>query len=237
MAKNLPAMQETRIRSLGWEGSLEKGMVIYSSILAWRIPWKEEPGGLYSMGPLRVGWMTKTFTFTCKGHVLGTVSGPWASGHSCSRLQPRLSPKSCYWLTGGRQHLPHGPGCLFLCALFSPLIKVTASYLFLSSQKCRKTNPKIKKKNPMTSYLYPNLVFLSQLQVLTPHVFHLLLVLGSGRHGGSQPVLAEMGSTLQSKRFFTRVIFRFVYTAIDLQFHISQTPVGLRSYSLGIFSA
>ena len=55
MTKNLPAMQETRIRSLGWEGSLEKGMVIYSSILAWRIPWKEEPGGLYSMGPLRVG--------------------------------------------------------------------------------------------------------------------------------------------------------------------------------------
>ena len=52
MAKNLPAMQETQVRSLGWEGSLEKRMVIYSSILAWRIPWKEEPGVLCSMGLL-----------------------------------------------------------------------------------------------------------------------------------------------------------------------------------------
>ena len=43
MVKNLPAMQETRVQSLGWEVTLEKGMVTYSSILAWRIPWIEEP--------------------------------------------------------------------------------------------------------------------------------------------------------------------------------------------------
>ena len=52
--KNLSAMQETRVRSLGQEDPLEKGMVIHSSILAWRIPWTEEPGRLQSMGSLRV---------------------------------------------------------------------------------------------------------------------------------------------------------------------------------------
>ena len=48
--KNLPAMQETWVRSLGREDSLEKEMATYPSILAWRIPWTEEPGGLQSMG-------------------------------------------------------------------------------------------------------------------------------------------------------------------------------------------
>ena len=46
MIKNLPEMQETWVRSLGWEDSLEKGMATYSSILAWRMLWTEEPGGL-----------------------------------------------------------------------------------------------------------------------------------------------------------------------------------------------
>ena len=48
--KNLPAMKETWIQSLGWENPLEKGKAIYSSILAWKIPWTEEPGSLQSMG-------------------------------------------------------------------------------------------------------------------------------------------------------------------------------------------
>ena len=48
--KNLPAMWVTRIRSLGQEAPLEKGMATHSSILAWRIPWTEEPGGLQSVG-------------------------------------------------------------------------------------------------------------------------------------------------------------------------------------------
>ena len=51
MVKNLPpAMQETQVRSLGWEDSLEKGLVTHSSILAWRIQWTEKPEGLQSMG-------------------------------------------------------------------------------------------------------------------------------------------------------------------------------------------
>ena len=48
--KRLPGMRETRVRSLGWEDSLEKEMATHSSILAWRILWTEEPGGLQSMG-------------------------------------------------------------------------------------------------------------------------------------------------------------------------------------------
>ena len=55
MVKRLPAMQETRVQSLGWEDLLEKEMATHSSILAWKIPWMEEPGRLQSMGSLRVG--------------------------------------------------------------------------------------------------------------------------------------------------------------------------------------
>ena len=55
MVKNLPAMQEIWVQSLGQEDPLEKGMATYSSILACRIPWTEKPGGLQFMGSLRVG--------------------------------------------------------------------------------------------------------------------------------------------------------------------------------------
>ena len=55
MVKNLPAMQETGVRSLDQEDPLEKGMAVHSRILAWRIPWTEEPGRLQSMGSQRVG--------------------------------------------------------------------------------------------------------------------------------------------------------------------------------------
>ena len=50
MVKCLPAMRETWVRSLGWEDPLEKEMAAHSSILAWKIPWMEEPGVLQSMG-------------------------------------------------------------------------------------------------------------------------------------------------------------------------------------------
>ena len=55
LVKNLPAVQETCVQSLGQEDPLEKGMAAHSSILAWRIPWTEESGGLQSMGSQRVG--------------------------------------------------------------------------------------------------------------------------------------------------------------------------------------
>ena len=55
LVKNLPTVQETRVRSLGGEDPLEKGMGTHSSILAWRLPWTEEPGGLQSVGSQRAG--------------------------------------------------------------------------------------------------------------------------------------------------------------------------------------
>ena len=55
MVKNLPAVGETEVQSLGQEDPLEKEMATHSSILAWEIPWTEEPGGLPSMGSHRVG--------------------------------------------------------------------------------------------------------------------------------------------------------------------------------------
>ena len=59
--KNLPVMWETRVWSLGQEDTLEKEMATHSSILAWKIPWTEESGGLQSMGVQRIGhdWATK----------------------------------------------------------------------------------------------------------------------------------------------------------------------------------
>ena len=55
MVKNLPPVQEIRVQSLGQEDPLDNGMATHSSILAWRIPWTEEPGGLESMESQRVG--------------------------------------------------------------------------------------------------------------------------------------------------------------------------------------
>ena len=54
MVKNLPAVQETQVQTLGWKDPLEKGMATLSSILAWEIPWTEESGRLQSMGSQRV---------------------------------------------------------------------------------------------------------------------------------------------------------------------------------------
>ena len=55
MVKNLPAVQETRVQSLGWEDPLEKGTATHSSILAWKIPWTEEPGGYSPWGHKELG--------------------------------------------------------------------------------------------------------------------------------------------------------------------------------------
>ena len=64
MIKNLPAVQETGVQSLGWEDPLEEGMATHSNVLSWRIPWTEEPGRLQSLGLQRVphGWATNTHT-------------------------------------------------------------------------------------------------------------------------------------------------------------------------------
>ena len=66
--KHLPTMWETQVQSLGWEDPLEKEMATDSSILAWKIPWMEEPGGLQSMGLQRVGhdWVTELNWTECR---------------------------------------------------------------------------------------------------------------------------------------------------------------------------
>ena len=68
MVKNLPAKQETWVRSLGQEDPLKKGMATHSSILVWRIPWIEEPGGLQSMWSQRdmTEWLTHTLQLEAK---------------------------------------------------------------------------------------------------------------------------------------------------------------------------
>ena len=73
MVKNLPAMPETRVWSLNWKDPLEAGMATHSSILAWRIPWTEEPGGAQSMGSQRVrhAWATKLST------TVGKINSEW----------------------------------------------------------------------------------------------------------------------------------------------------------------
>ena len=82
MVKNLPAVQETQVQFLSQEDPLEKGMATQSSILAWRIPWTEEPGGLQSTGSQRVG------------HGLGTKLPPPQSFLVEKLLiEPRLCPK------------------------------------------------------------------------------------------------------------------------------------------------
>ena len=61
--KSLPAMQESQVQSLGQEDPLEKGMATHSSILAWRISWMEEPGGLQSVGSLLLSLFSNLFIF------------------------------------------------------------------------------------------------------------------------------------------------------------------------------
>ena len=76
MVKNLPVMQETQVRSLGWEDLLETGMATHSSILSWRTPWTEETGELQSMGLQRVGHIWATFTFALS-HSKHSVKSWW----------------------------------------------------------------------------------------------------------------------------------------------------------------
>ena len=67
MVKEPPAMRETWVRTLGWKDPLEKGMATHSSVLAWRIPWMEEPGGLQSMGSQgATNALTFTWTVACQ---------------------------------------------------------------------------------------------------------------------------------------------------------------------------
>ena len=73
MINNPPAMQETWVPSLGQDDSMEKGMATHSSVLAWRIPWTEEPGRLQSVGLKEsdmIEWLSNTHTIVFHGHLI-----------------------------------------------------------------------------------------------------------------------------------------------------------------------
>ena len=94
MVKNLPAMQETQVQSLSQEDPLEKKMVIHSSILAWRIPWTEEPGRLQSMGLRTVGhdWATRHIIYV----IVETFSISSVQFSSVAQSCPTLcNPMNC----------------------------------------------------------------------------------------------------------------------------------------------
>ena len=73
VCSDLPTMRETRVQSLGWEDPLEKEMATHSSILAWKIPWMEEPGRLQSMGSQKSQTQLSDFTM-CVGVVCCSVT-------------------------------------------------------------------------------------------------------------------------------------------------------------------
>ena len=81
VVENPPAMQETWVQSLGWDDPLEKGMATHSSILAWRIPWTEEPGRLQSMGSQRVGHDWETFILSTSSPLLRDTQKFWRNTH------------------------------------------------------------------------------------------------------------------------------------------------------------
>ena len=113
LVMNFPTMWETQVQSLGQEDPPEKGMATHSSILAWRIPWTEEPGELQSMGSQRVrlDWVTETFTFFS-----------YTVRHSHSLVDSDI-PCICNHFS----HLPfHLPG-LFLSKFLVPLQSMTQS--------------------------------------------------------------------------------------------------------------
>ena len=109
MVKNLPPTQKTQVWSLSWEDPLEKGMATYSSILAWRIPWTEEPGRLQSTGSQRAGheWATNTLTLLFFHWPLLTQCNfawlDWERGKSRLRRRDFSTVKSSDW---NRRHHP-----------------------------------------------------------------------------------------------------------------------------------
>ena len=86
MVKNLPAMQETWVQSLGWEDSLEKGMGIHSSIFAWRIPQTEEPGRLQSMGGKELDMIVGLTVSLPLSEAVSFVSSGFTIGSGCSLM-------------------------------------------------------------------------------------------------------------------------------------------------------
>ena len=129
MVKNLPAMQETWVQSLGWEDPLEKEMATHYSILAWRIPWTEEPGRLQYMGSQRVGQ-------------------DWATSLLLSENKEGITVDKRIWL-GERQtsslchgDFPHTPGSLLW--QWCPDVALDQFHTLTSSPSLTETRPQVR---------------------------------------------------------------------------------------------
>ena len=124
-------MQETWVWSVGWEDVLKKGMATHSSILAWRIPWTEEPGGLQSMGSQRAGhdWVSSKHTHT-HTHTHTRILSLLSPSH-WSRLSPSIGLGSlCY-------AVPSHPLCILHVVLYiSQRYSLSSSCPFLSPMDC-----------------------------------------------------------------------------------------------------
>ena len=144
--KNLSTMQEIWAQSLGWEDLLEKGMATHSSILAWRIPWMEEPGELQSIGSQRVGHDWVTFTSGSRSNTLYMywlkLSGPkfpkWKEWKRPREGRQDVStvtdPSKSFWVckkATGRQSLPY-----FFC---SPSLEMKATCVAAGKVKAKYT--------------------------------------------------------------------------------------------------
>ena len=105
MVKNLSAMLETRVPSLGWEDPLKKGMATHSSILAWEIPWTDQPGGLLSMG-LQESGTTEQLTSSWPKETKFELTSSGAYG--CKSVRVRVSEKP-EWDRGASSALSPAP--------------------------------------------------------------------------------------------------------------------------------
>ena len=126
--KDLSAMRETQVRSLGWEEPLEKGMAMHFSVVAWRIPGTEEPGRLQSTGPRRVrhDWVTDTVTFMLTP---GKSSSSFALGKQLlafqcqdSRCQVTLGYFLLFWSIFWQAGVEASLGLLWNKVLSPPLL-------------------------------------------------------------------------------------------------------------------
>ena len=112
--KRLPPVQEIRVQSLGPEDLLEKEMATHSSILAWKIPWMEEPGRLRSMGSQRVGhdWATSLFTFCSRVRVFSFMYFEGVVGVAATHGPAAWAPTAQQRPSRVLLHSPWGPlGC------------------------------------------------------------------------------------------------------------------------------
>ena len=128
MVNNLPVRQETRVRSLGWDVPLEEGMAIHYSILAWRIPCTEKPGGLQSVGSQRVGhdWTTNTvYTETtlhlkCKGLKMNEMLTFEMNHNFCNSLWHFFFHCNIWSLKKKKEVAPAPPHSVFWATLTRP---------------------------------------------------------------------------------------------------------------------